>query len=125
MTDEERSEAMFELKQWQKMDLWGRGLVLGAMLCQFFILSFFDDFQDSVFEYYTMNNQIQLAEVIRKPDSYVNLDQIRGYDESVRAMKEGSDHDMIVNLMKWVFGLTFVIGSGLMIEARRQEFLDR
>ena len=114
------------MKTWQKIDFYGRILVLFAAFLQIFFVVPLSNFDLSVFWYNTMDNQYELALMISDDDMT--------YDEETRAILKlgknltsaneyGEFHQAIKKYSNYGFALLFFVGSFCPIFRRNRSFV--
>lgn len=115
------------MKTWQKIDFYGRILVLFAAFLQIFFVVPLSNFDLSVFWYNTMDNQLELGLMISDDDM--------SYDDETRAILKlsnnrtsaneyGEFHQAIKKYSNYGFALLFFVGSFMLLAARRMEFTE-
>ena len=113
------------MKVWQKLDIGGRVIVLGAAAVQIFLVVPMANFDFSVFWFDSVQNQIGLMEIITDPEmDYDNMTRIKRefYESEYTSEQYSGFHKGLQKFGSLGSAGLFFVGSAMLILSRVMEF---
>jgi hypothetical protein len=123
------------MSEWQKMDLWGKVLVLFSVFVQVFFLADISGAYQRSFMFSVLENQanerMMIMVVARRaaphePEDTLPSQNLSHYNSGSINYKELNDAWATpTKIANWVVGVLFLLGSLLLLAARYREFEEK